>query len=48
MSYFVPISVGTYTKGLGFADLSGHLLLLSLFIPDLTLLSLALVRPQEK
>ena len=47
MSYFVPISVGTFTKGLGFADLSGHLLLLSLFIPGLTLLSLALVRPQE-
>jgi ribosome-dependent ATPase len=48
MSYFVPISVGTYTKGLGFADLSGHLLLLSLFVPGLTLLSLALVRPQER
>jgi ribosome-dependent ATPase len=48
MSYFVPISVGTFTKGLGFADLSGHLLLLALFIPGLTLISLMLVRPQEK
>lgn len=48
MSYFVPISVGTFTKGLGFADLAGHLLLLSLFIPGLTLISLMLVRPQEK
>ena len=48
MSYFVPISVGTFTKGLGFADLAGHLLLLSLFIPALTLISLMLVRPQEK
>ncbi len=48
MSYFVPISVGTFTKGLGFADLTGHLLLLSLFIPGLTLISLMLVRPQEK
>jgi ribosome-dependent ATPase len=48
MSYFVPISVGTFTKGLGFADLAGHLLLLSLFVPALTLISLMLVRPQEK
>jgi ribosome-dependent ATPase len=48
MSYFVPISVGTFTKGLGFADLAGHLLPLSLFIPALTLISLMLVRPQEK
>ena len=26
MTYFLPISVGTFTKGLGFADLVGHLL----------------------
>ena len=48
MTYFVPISVGTFTKGLGFADLGGHLLLLALFIPALTLISLVLLRPQEK
>jgi ribosome-dependent ATPase len=48
MTYFVPISVGTFTKGLGFADLSGDLLVLALFIPALTLLSLALLRAQEK
>ena len=27
MTYFLPISVGTFTKGLGFADLSGQLLI---------------------
>ena len=48
MTYFVPISVGTFTKGLGFADLGGHLLMLALFIPALTLLSLVLLRAQEK
>ena len=48
MTYFVPISVGTFTKGLGFADLAGHLAMLSLFIPTLTLLSLLLLRKQEK
>jgi ribosome-dependent ATPase len=48
MSYFLPISLGTFTKGLGLADLAGQLLVLSLFFPALTLLSLALVRPQER
>ena len=48
MAYFVPISVGTFTKGLGFADLAGYLAMLSLFIPTLTLLSLLLLRKQEK
>ena len=24
MTYFLPISVGTFTKGLGFADLVGY------------------------
>ena len=33
MTYFLPICVGAFTKGLGFADLSGHLALLSLFVP---------------
>ena len=48
MAYFVPISVGTFTKGLGFADLAEYLAVLSLFIPTLTLLSLLLLRKQEK
>jgi ribosome-dependent ATPase len=48
MTYFVPISVGTFTKGLGFADLSGDLLILLAFVPVLTLLSLVLLPGQEK
>lgn len=47
MTYFLPISLGTFTKGLGFGDLTGNLLLLSLFFPVLTLISLVLMRPQE-
>ena len=35
MTYFVPISVGTFTKGLGFADLAGDLVALCLFVPAL-------------
>jgi ribosome-dependent ATPase len=48
MTYFMPISLGTFTKGLGLGDLTGHLLVLSLFFPALTLLSLVLMRPQER
>ena len=48
MTYFLPISVGTFTKGLGFFDLVGYLGQLALFVPALTLLSLLLLRKQEK
>jgi ribosome-dependent ATPase len=48
MTYFLPLSVGTFTKGLGFADLSGQLLTLAAFVPAFTLLSLVLLRSQEK
>jgi ribosome-dependent ATPase len=48
MTYFVPISVGTFTKGLGFADLGGSLAELALFIPVLTLISFLLLRKQER
>jgi len=48
MTYFVPISVGTFTKGLGFYDLRTDLAALSLFVPILTLLSLVLLRKQER
>jgi len=48
MSYYVPISVGTFTKGLGFADLSGYILALLLFIPVMTGLSLLLLPKQER
>ena len=39
MSYFVPISVGTFTKGLGFLDLGADLAALAVFVPVLTLLN---------
>jgi ribosome-dependent ATPase len=48
MTYFVPISVGTFTKGLGFADLSGDLLALVVFVPIFTLISVLLLRKQER
>ena len=48
MTYFVPISVGTFTKGLGFHDLSGDLLTLLIFPPVLIGLSLLLLRKQER
>jgi len=48
MSYYLPISVGTFTKGLGFYDLTANLVSLVIFIPSLTLLSLLLLRKQER
>ena len=47
MTYFVPISVGTFTKGLWFTDLAHHLAMLALFVPALTILSLLMLRKQE-
>ncbi|THD45897.1 MAG: ABC transporter ATP-binding protein/permease [Bradyrhizobium sp.] len=48
MTYFVPISVGTFTKGLGFADLGVDLLALIVFVPVLTSFSILLLRKQER
>ena len=48
MSYFLPVSVGTFTKGLGFADLGHNLLALAAFVPALLTLSLLLLRKQER
>jgi ribosome-dependent ATPase len=48
MTYFLPISVGTFTKGLQLNDLGGDLLALAIFIPVLTAISLALLRKQER
>jgi len=48
MTYFLPVSVGTFTKGLGFQDLAANLAGLAVFIPVLTLLSLLLLRRQER
>ncbi|MGO9673229.1 MAG: ribosome-associated ATPase/putative transporter RbbA [Methylocella sp.] len=47
MTYFLKISVGAFTKGLGFEDLSTTLLQLAVFIPILTVLSLVFLRKQE-
>ena len=46
MSYYLPISVGTFTKGLGFADLSANLTALAVFVPILTLFNILLLRKQ--
>jgi ribosome-dependent ATPase len=48
MTYFLPISVGAFTKGLGFSDLATNLVILAIFIPVLTSLSLLLLRKQER
>jgi ribosome-dependent ATPase len=48
MTYFLPISVGTFTKALGFTELGPTMLRLALFVPVLTLLSLSLLRKQER
>jgi ribosome-dependent ATPase len=48
MTYFVPISVGTFTKGLGFTDLATDLAILAIFVPVLILLSMLLLRKQGR
>jgi len=48
MTYFVPISAGTFTKGLGFQDLGADMGKLAIFVPALILLSLMLLRKQER
>jgi len=48
MSYFLPVSVGTFTKGLGFSDLAANIGALALFIPGLLALSLLMLRKQER
>ena len=48
MTYYLPVSVGTFTKGLGFADLAPNILALSAFVPALLTLSLLLLPKQEQ
>jgi ribosome-dependent ATPase len=48
MTYFLPISVGTFTKALGFTELGPMMLSLALFVPVLMLMSLSLLRKQER
>ncbi|TXG95968.1 MAG: ABC transporter ATP-binding protein/permease [Rhodocyclaceae bacterium] len=47
-TYFILICRGAFTKGLGFADLWHSLLALAAFIPLLTVVSVGLLRKQEK
>ena len=48
MSYYLPVSVGTFTKSLGFVELSSTMTWLSLFVPCLVGLSVLLLRKQER
>ena len=48
MTYFLHVSVGTFTKGLGFYDLRTDILALILFVPVLLLLATLLLRKQER
>ena len=47
-SYFMTISVGTFTKALDLSDLYAELLALAAFIPVLTILSMLLLNKQER
>ena len=47
-TWYMGLSVGTFTKGLGLADLSGHLLRLAAFGPVLTGLAILALRKQER
>lgn len=47
-TYFLVICRGVFTKALAFGDLMGQFLALAAFIPVLTVLSLVLLRKQEK
>jgi ribosome-dependent ATPase len=47
MSYFLPISVGVFTKALGFVELSSYFVALLIFAPTLIGISLLLLHKQE-
>ncbi len=47
-TWYMGISVGTFTKGLGLTELSGHLLRLAAFGPVLTGLAVLALRKQER
>lgn len=46
-TYYMHLSVGAFTKGLGLSDLAPDLLALALFIPVFVLLAAAALRKQE-
>lgn len=47
-TWYMKVSVGSYTKGLGLADLSGALTRLALFGPVFTGIAIALLKKQER
>lgn len=47
-TWYMGMSVGAFTKGLGLSDLSGHLLRLAAFGPVLTALAILVLKKQEK
>ncbi len=46
-TYYMHLSVGAFTKGLGFADLSVDLIALALFVPVFVLIAASLLKKQE-
>jgi ribosome-dependent ATPase len=48
MSHFLPICVGTFTKGLDLSDLGFRIATLAAFLPVLLLLNGLLLRKQER
>jgi ribosome-dependent ATPase len=48
MTYYLRVSVGTFTKALGFAELGPSLLALAAFVPAFTALTLLLLKKQER
>ncbi len=47
-TWYMGVSVGVFTKGLGLAELSGHIARLALFGPALTGIAVLALRKQEK
>ncbi|PTE12036.1 ribosome-associated ATPase/putative transporter RbbA [Mesorhizobium helmanticense] len=47
-TYYMHMSVGAFTKGLGFGDMATDLLALALFPPAFLMLSMILLKKQEK
>jgi len=47
-THFLVIARGTFSKALGFGDLTGEFTALALFVPAMTVLCVALMRKQEK
>jgi ribosome-dependent ATPase len=48
MTYYLRISVGTFTKSLGFAELGSSIFTLLAFVPAFLALSLFLLRKQAR